>query len=267
MKDEILALVRDHPDPAAQLNLMREYIQAMVLRSLHESEAFVNLSFVGGTALRFLFNLPRFSEDLDFSLDAAEKYEPEKWMRKAKRDLELAGLRAGIRLSTEGVVHRAWIRIPELLEEVGLAAMKAQNLSIKLEIDTHPPAGAGIEKTLLARQRMLSLRHYDLPSLMAGKVHALLSRKYGKGRDWYDVLWYRGRRPPVEPNLVLLQNALVQTLGKNAPDAADWRRHSLATLARLDCATLREDVAPFLEHSGEADLLSVENFRTVLQPG
>ena len=82
MREEIIVLVKELADPTRKLNLLREYLQAFVLRSLHESEAFVHLSFVGGTALRFLFNLPRFSEDLDFSLETPEGYEPIKWMKK-----------------------------------------------------------------------------------------------------------------------------------------------------------------------------------------
>ena len=264
MKEEILSLARNNPAPSVKLNLMREYIQSMALHSLHESEAFVNISFVGGTALRFLFNLPRFSEDLDFSLDNKTNYQPEKWMRKLKRDLELSGLNPSVKLNAEGIVHKAWIRIPELLKEAGLSTLTDQNLSIKLEIDTNPPKGAVVEKTLLAKQRMISLSHYDLPSLMAGKTHALLTRKYGKGRDWYDLLWYRGRRPPVEPNQSLLQNALDQTLGKGKLKAAEWKQNILKRLEKLDCEALKEDVSPFLEHPGDVELFSVENFRSLL---
>ncbi len=264
MKEEILSLVREKPDAAVKLNLMREYIQTMVLRSLHESEAFVSIAFVCGTALRFLFNLPRFSEDLDFSLENKQKYQPENWFRKVKRDLELSGLNPMIKLNIEGVVHKSWIRIPELLKDAGISTMKDQNLSIKVEIDTNPPKGAVIEKTLLARQRVISLRHYDLPSLMAGKIHALITRKYGKGRDWYDLLWYRGHRPPVEPNIALLQNALDQTLGKGRLKAEEWRRNTLKRFEKLECKALKEDVAPFLEHPEDAELFSIDNFRSLL---
>jgi hypothetical protein len=264
MKDEALSIIRDESDPAVKLNLLREYIQFKVLRSLHESEAFVNLAFVGGTALRFLFNLPRFSEDLDFSVEEKENYCPEKWMRKVKRDLELSGFNTVLKWNGGGTVHKAWIRIPELLKEAGLAAIENQNLSIKLEIDTRPPPGARIEKTLVTRQRIISLQHYDLPSLMAGKIHALITRKYGKGRDWYDLLWYRGRRPPIEPNQVLLQNAFDQTQGKGAFKATDWKMGILRRLDGLDCHTLKEDILPFLEHPEDAKLFSEENFRSLL---
>ena len=96
VKEEAISLARNIADPAQRLNMLREYLQALVLRSLHESEAFQCLAFVGGTALRFLYGLPRFSEDLDFSLDSSKGYALEKWMIKIKRDCQFAGLDATI---------------------------------------------------------------------------------------------------------------------------------------------------------------------------
>lgn len=84
MRDVALDLALCVPDPAKRLNVLREYVQACVLRSLHESEAFRCLSFVGGTALRFLYALGRFSEDLDFSLEMSEGYEPVLWLRESR---------------------------------------------------------------------------------------------------------------------------------------------------------------------------------------
>ena len=97
--------------------------------------------------------------------------------------------------------------------------------------------------------------HYDLPSLMAGKLHALLTRGYPKGRDWYDLIWYRSRRPPVEPNGQLLQHALDQTQGAGRYRAADWRTLLAARLADLDTRGLARDVRPFLERPEDAALL------------
>ena len=95
MKEQALTLVRGVTDPGQALNRLREYLQALVLRSFHESEAFRPLAFVGGTAHRFLYGLPRFSEDLDFSLVSADGYAGKKWMAKVKRDLTLAGFIPG----------------------------------------------------------------------------------------------------------------------------------------------------------------------------
>jgi len=266
MKDEALALAAAASDPAEKLNLLREYLQALALRSLHESEAFINLAFVGGTALRFVAALPRFSEDLDFSLHQPEGYRPVEWMKKIKTDLSLGGFEASVTWNDRTVVHKAWIKIAGILKDAGLAAMPQQNLSIKLEIDTRPPGGAVLQRSLVTRHRLLALQHYDLASLMAGKIHALMTRGYPKGRDWYDLAWYRGHRPPQEPNLVQLRNALNQTQGANAPTAQDWAAHLLVRLNEIDCQALRNDIAPFLERPEEADLLDLQNLRAMLEP-
>ena len=265
MKDEALALVRNLDNPAQRLNVLREYLQACVLRSLHESEAFINLSFVGGTALRFLYNLPRFSEDLDFSLERSDGYDPGKWMDKLRRDLSLAGFDVVLRWNGRKTVHSSWIRIAEILKESGLAGRPEQKLSIKLEIDTQPPAGANTRTKIVTRRMMFSVRHHDLPSLMSGKIHALCTRSYPKGRDWYDLLWYHSQRPPVAPNQILLQNALDQTQGMGSVDGSNWARHLLQRIETLDTLRMADEVRPFLERPGEADLLTGKHFRSVLE--
>lgn len=264
MKDEALALVADSSDSAQKLNLLREFVQALTLRSLHESEAFVNLAFVGGTALRFVYGLPRFSEDLAFSLHGEKGYAPEVWMKKVKRDLSLAGFNVRVTWNDKTLVHKAWIRVAELLHEAGLAGIPRQDLSIKLEIDTRPPPGHASQRSIITRHRLIALHHYDLPSLMAGKLHALLCRPYPKGRDWYDLVWYRAQRPPTEPNLGLLQNALDQTQGRGARDATHWKDALRERIKELDTRCLVADVQPFLEHSEEAELLRSEHVLSVL---
>ncbi len=264
MKEEALQLIRNVSDPALKLNRLREYLQALVLRSLHECEAFVCVAFVGGTALRFVFGLPRFSEDLDFSLERSAGYSPQPWMRKVKQDLVSAGFDASVSWSEKGVVHKGWVKLSGLLKESSLAAMAEQKLSIKLEIDTRPPAGASSVRTLITNHRLLAIRHYDLPSLMAGKVHALCARSYPKGRDWYDLLWYLGQRPPVTPNLLLLQNALDQTQGCGAVHSERWRDLLRERAEGVDFRLLQADVRPFLERPAEAELLTRENVRSLL---
>lgn len=265
MKEQAVTLSATAKDPAEKLNRLREYLQAFTLRSLHESEAYACLSFVGGTALRFAFDLPRFSEDLDFSLENIEGYEPVRWMEKLKRDFTFAGFDVSISWNDRKTVHTAWVKAAGLLKETGLSAMADQKLSIKLEIDTRPPSGAGLVRTVLNRHLVFALRHHDLPSLMAGKLHALITRGYPKGRDWYDLLWYLSRRPPVEPNRTLLQNALDQTQGAGAVAEEEWRETLLNRLETTDVTKLVQDVEPFLERPQDAALMTPEHFRTLLQ--
>ena len=75
-------------------------------------------------------------------------------------------------------------------------------------MDTRPPAGASSEAAYLDFPFVSSVTVYDLPSLFAGKVHALLCRPYAKGRDWHDFLWYTTRQTNL--NYVLLSSALDQ---------------------------------------------------------
>ncbi|NQU40807.1 MAG: nucleotidyl transferase AbiEii/AbiGii toxin family protein [Lentisphaerae bacterium] len=265
MRDEAIQLAQGKSDPTKAMNALREFLQALALRSLHESEAFKNLAFVGGTALRFAHGLRRFSEDLDFSLEAAEGYEPERWLKKLERDMSLAGLPVAIKWSTRTTVHKAWVRWEGVLHDAGLSPHPSQKLSIKLEIDTSPPSGAVCERQIVTRHRILALQTYDLPSLLAGKAHALITRGYPKGRDWYDLLWYLGHRPPVEPNLIQLQNALDQTQGSGICNAHEWKHLSLARLNQIDASQLVADVAPFLEDAAEAAMLTTENLGAVLR--
>ena len=267
MKEEIIILTQGLSDPTSKLNLLREYLQAFVLRSLHESEAFLHLSFVGGTALRFLFNLHRFSEDLDFSLETPKGYNPVKWIKKIERDLSMAGFDPTILWNDRKTVHTAWIRIAAILNEIGLSNLPEQKLSIKLEIDTNPPAGAKLKTLIVNRHMIFSLRHHDLPSLMAGKIHALITRPYPKGRDWYDLLWYSAQRPPVQPNLKLLQNALDQKQSARKFVATEWSKAICKRLDTLKSETLKDDVLPFLENPGEASMLTIDNLKSLLQNG
>jgi hypothetical protein len=108
--------------------------------------------------------------------------------------------------------------------EMGLSAQKGEIFSLKIEVDTKPPAGAGLETTIVRRLVTLHLQHHDRPSLLAGKIHAILGRSLTKGRNLYDLLWYLSDPSWPAPNLVVLNNALVQS-GWDSPriSADNWR--------------------------------------------
>ena len=263
MRERALEIAKASDHPAQRTNVLREYVQASVLRSLHEIQAFQSLSFVGGTALRFLFELQRYSEDLDFSLESPDRYQPKKWLGKLKRDLTFSGFDPDITWNDRKSVHVGWVRIPGLLREAGLSDIPDQKLSIKIEIDTHPPGGAETENRIVNRHFLIAFRHHNLPSLMAGKIHALIARSYSKGRDWYDLVWYCSKSPRVEPNGVLLQAALDQTEGEGTYDASRWFETILAAVDEIDLKVIRDDVSPFLERPQEAELLTRDNLRSL----
>ena len=258
MKDRALQLVRAAPQ-GQKRNVLREYLQAHVLYSLQSVRAFERIAFVGGTALRFLYGLGRYSEDLDFSLEHARGYSFDRLLDQVKSDLANAGFDVTIHPHKGELVHSAFVSLPGLLYEAGLSPHRTEKLSVKIEIDARPPAGATTTTTLINRHFLVALLHYDIPSLMSGKLHALLSRPYTKGRDVYDLLWYLSRPNPVTPNVSLLRNALAQT-GWNGPRirAENWREVIANKIVGLDFAKIAEDVEPFLERPEDRALLTRE---------
>jgi hypothetical protein len=264
MKQGALALIRNVQNPNAKLNLLREYLQAFTLRSLHESRAFQCLSFVGGTSLRFLYGIPRFSEDLDFSLEHAPGYTPQNWLAKLNRDLTVAGFNVRVTWNEKKVVHTGWLRAADILVEAGITDLPEQKLSIKLEIDTKPPAGAVTENSVVNRHMIFVVRHHDLPSMLAGKIHALCTRKYLKGRDWYDILWYGTLRPPIRPNTNLLENALAQTGFEIIAESEQWKEYLITRLDTINQGKLIKDIAPFLEEPREINIITKDNIKKTI---
>ncbi len=270
MKDHLLSLVASETKPGAKLNILREYLQASILASLQDSGAFSSLAFVGGTALRFLYGLRRFSEDLDFSLvEREESYNLERFTRKVMRDLERSGYVIDARVSTVRTVQTASVKLPGILRDAGLTNDARKKLTIRIDVDTRPPTGATTEQRLVTHHFPIAFRAYDLPSSMAGKLHALLSRGHTKGRDVYDLAWFLTQSPPklggqlhakpLQLNLEFLCNALLQTRWSGAmPTAATWRSILVDKLAKLDWPAMVRDVEPFLEDPGDLRLLDRE---------
>ncbi len=267
MKDHLRALLAD-TDALRARNIVREYLQAAVLESLQRAGALVPLAFQGGTALRFLFGIRRHSEDLDFALERpGAKYDFRRLADSVARDLAREGYEVALgRIADDRVVHAAFVRFPGLLHELGLSGQREEALSIKLEVDTRPPAGAVLETSVVRRHRLLRLQHHDRASLLAGKLHAVLSRPYPKGRDYYDLIWYLSDRTWPEPNLRLLDNALEQTGAPRTALTRDtWRRAVLARLEGLEWPRLVADVLPFLESPEDRELMTDETLALLLR--
>jgi hypothetical protein len=233
---------------------------------LHESEAFLCLSFVGGTSLRFLFHLPRFSEDLDFALEDPHRgFDIRNALRRIRSGLEAEGYRVDLRVRTTTAVHSGFVKFPGLLHELGLSPRREETLRVKLVVDTNPPAGAGLETTLVRRFVTLRLHHHDRPSLLAGKLHAVLQRSWTKGRDLFDLLWYLSDPEWPQPNLVLLNNALLQTRWDRGTITSDnWRAVVRERVQGLDWGRVLSDVRPFVEPRAGTDLLTRDNLLSLL---
>jgi hypothetical protein len=266
MKDYVAGLVRDRRDPLQGKNVAREYLQVRALEALQRAGAMIPLAFQGGTALRLLFGLPRFSEDLDLALERPTTgYDFRDYLRGIQRDLQAEGYQVEVKVNDQKAVQSAFVRFPGLLSEVGLSPHANEVLAIKLKVDTNPPAGAGLVTSLVRRYVTLRLQHHDRASLLAGKLHALLQRAYTKGRDLYDLMWYLADPAWPEPNLELLANTLAQTGWRAAwPTAETWRSVVFERLKRLDWKAAVSDVRPFLERPAELDLLTLENLGRLL---
>lgn len=265
MRDYLAALVREAATPAHGRNLAREYLQARLLEALQRAGAMIPLAFHGGTALRFLYATPRYSEDLDFALEGApDRYDLRGFVRAIQAALTAEGYALNLKLNDKKVVHSAWVRFPGLLYELNLSPQRDESLAVKLEVDTRPPAGAGLATTVVRRHVILQLHHHDRASLLAGKLHAILQRPYLKGRDLYDLLWYLSDPAWPPPNLTLLNNALRQTGWPGPPlTETTWREAIRARLAEVNWRQAAADVRPFLE-TGAATLLTPDNLDRLL---
>lgn len=248
-------------DPLTGRNILREYLQARILEGLQRAGAMSALAFQGGTALRFLYGLPRYSEDLDFALEGArESYDLKAWMAGIARQFEREGYEVTGSLRDRSVVHSGWLRFRAVLHEAGLSAHRDEVLGVKLDVDTRPPAGAVTETRLVRRHVSLRLHHHDRASLLAGELHAVLQRPWTKGRDIFDLGWYLSDPVWPQPNLALLNAALRQGDPGAVPLAgATWRASVGERLESLDWDAIQGDVRPFLERGvqmvGRGELL------------
>lgn len=267
MKDYLKQQVEHFQDATLARCIVREYLQARTLERLQENGAFVNWAFVGGTALRFLYAMPRFSEDLDFSLKSPTTDDHfVEHMKKIKAGFLAEDYSVEVKARTAQTVRTAFIKFTGLLYDLGLSPHSSETLSIKVEIDSNPPAGAILETSVIRKHCLLNLQHYDKGSLLAGKLHALLTRRYTKGRDIYDLMWYLSDRTWPEPNLLLLNNALAQTdwLGPELTND-NWRPQLIARLADFDWNKIIADVAPFIEKQSDLTMLTLDNITKLLE--
>jgi len=188
--------------------------------------------------------------------------------KRVKRDFEQSGYNVDAALRTARAVHSAEVKFPGLLREAGLASGKSAKLMIRIEMDSRPPAGAVVETRLVTRHFPISFRVHDLSSCMAGKIHALLSRRYTKGRDLFDLSWYLTRSDQPTPNFLLLSNALGQT-GWEGPAVGPgtWRGVLLDRVASMDWPAVLRDVEPFLEDPRDRRLLDRDLLQSELRRG
>ncbi len=246
-----------------KLNFAREFLQEMILQIIDRKGYFKNLAFVGGTALRTIYDLPRFSEDLDFSLVNSKGFTFKRMLATLKKELELSGFAVEEARGKEKTVQSDFIKFKGLPYDLGLSEHKNEKLFVKLEIDALPPPGFVSEIIMINKNFLFKVRCYALPSLFAAKLHAVLFRKYTKGRDYYDLLWFMTRKIPV--NYELLTNATAQTEKEMLPMNPETLKRLLAVkIDHVDFSHIRNDVRPFLAKKEEGEYFSKEYFLAAL---
>ena len=268
---------------------LREIIQEVALLGLFRVKFFEHAAFYGGTALRILYGLDRFSEDLDFSLlEPSKEFDLTKYTAALEAELQSFGFKITVEKvdkAVETTVQSAFLKgntrnellVIETGDELVSSIPVNQTLKVKLEVDTDPPPGFTTQAKYLLNPTSFSVRSYTLPDLFAGKMHALLCRKWKnrvKGRDWYDFIWYLANHP--ELHLAHLEQRMRQTAHwtGSAPLSAEAFKGILNdTINRLDVEQARQDVAPFVKDRRVLEIWSQDFFRDIagrvriLEPG
>jgi len=201
-------------NPIEENNALKEIVQEIILFALWQVNFFEVAAFQGGTSLRVLHGLSRFSEDIDFILlkpDPTFSWQP--YLNNLNEICKDFGIEPEVlnKESMDRNVKAAIIKDTSIVNQLNLRFMNSNSgrkLKIKLEIDCFPPAGSDFEYSYLDFPVDFEVAHQDLSSNFALKIHALLCRGYIKGRDWYDFNWYITQG--ITPKLLLLQNALIQ---------------------------------------------------------
>lgn len=258
---------------------LREIIQEVALLGLWRAKFFEHAAFYGGTALRILYGLDRFSEDLDFSLLApATDFDLAKYTAFLEEELLAFGFNVRVELVDKAVksaVQSAFLKgntrnellVIEAGEEMARQVPAGQVLKIKVEVDTDPPPGFASHTRYLLHPIPFAVRCYVLPDLFAGKMHALLFRRWKdrvKGRDWYDFVWYAANHP--EMNLGHLEQRMRQTghwKGGQSLSQQAFSELLNETINRLDVDQARKDVAPYVKDRQALDIWSRDFFRDV----
>lgn len=264
-------------------NALKEIIQEIALLGLARQHFFTNAAFYGGTALRIAHGLNRFSEDLDFTLLMPdEKFDLSNYLTGIETELLSYGLKMSATIknkSMQTAVESAFIKGNTLevllnidgLDEKKIPLNKNDLITIKLEIDTNPPSPSGQTEMLFATLPIpYSYKILELPSLFAGKLHAILCREYKsgriKGRDYYDFIWYINKG--VFTDIPYLKAKLIQSGHWKKNEAFDLnvlKKLLESKFDSIDWENAKKDVLPFIKDSFELEVWSKDFFKSLLK--
>ena len=262
-------------------NGIKEVVQEIILCALSRAGFFHSAAFYGGTALRIFHGLDRFSEDLDFSLTAPDPdFRLEQYLPTLEKELLSYGFRFQAEIKTKAAgsdIQSAFVKgntrehILLCYADDRLSSSIGGNelIKVKFEVDTTPPAYAGFEQKYRLLPIPFGVRLYDMPSLFAGKIHAVLCRAWKnriKGRDLYDYVFYLSHQTPV--NLKQLNARLVDSGYENArPDMSlpEIKEILSQRFKTIDYNQAKTDVLPFIRNPAALDVWSAPFFRSITE--
>jgi len=260
-------------------NALKEIIQEIALLGLWRSKFFEKGAFYGGTALRILFGLDRFSEDLDFSLlEPEEGFNILAYQKAIETELQQFGFNISFSQKVKNhdtAIVSAFLKANTLehliLIDVPTSERKRchfdEQLKIKLEVDTNPPPKFSTTVNYLLQPSPFSVKTFSEPDLFAGKLHALLFRSWKtrvKGRDWYDLVWFLGRNTAV--HLKHLEERMRQSghYKDEQPLTCDMLKSLLHTkIDNLDISQAKEDIFSFIKDPSAVEVWSKDFFHAI----
>lgn len=260
-------------------NALREILQEVALLGLWRSKFFEKAAFYGGSALRILYGLDRFSEDMDFSLiEPSNNFDLTGYtafLQKETRgfgfDIRIERVNKAVNTPIQSTFLKANTRnqllVIETEEEILRSVPKGQILRIKLEVDTDPPPNFATQTRYLLQPIPFAVRTFVLPDLFAGKMHAILCRRWKtrvKGRDWYDLVWYAANHP--ELHLDHLEQRMSQTghwKGDKPLTSESLKELLIKAINKLDVDQARKEVELFVKKPQDLSIWSREFFLDV----
>jgi predicted nucleotidyltransferase component of viral defense system len=250
----------------------REMVQCIILAGLSRSDFFEHASFFGGTALRILYDLPRFSEDLDFSLKKANAdFTLEKYFEYIRQECAMYNMNVDIKIKEKvnpNSIQSAFLKDKTIWAELKIDSKVKDgiepDLKIKFEIEKNPPAHAVSEQSIVLRPFTFYISAYTKDVLFAGKMHAVIFRQWRnrvKERDWYDFEWYIKKGIPV--HLKHFEARAKQSGGidkKVKMTSAVFAKLLQEKIESVDFNACKEDIARFVYNSEELDIWSTQYF-------
>ena len=267
-----------HPKNSEDLkNALREIIQETALAGLYRSGFFNKAAFYGGTALRIFYGSKRFSEDMDFSLLAKnESFDLSPYLQLLVLECEALGLKVEVQRKDKTIqtaIDSALLKTKtdwsEFTFEVPASKLISAplHLKIKIEVDTNPPLGFDTEEKLLLRPFSCYIKCFSLPDLFAGKMHALLFRKWKtrvKGRDWYDMEWYIKKEVPL--HLTHFRQRAYQSGDLVTALTPDMLMDMLdKKIEQVSIDKIKDDTIRFIAEPSELDIWSAQYFRDIIK--